>query len=231
MATFAAQFPPMFRFKRFAIDDGHSAMKVGTDAVLLGSWCSLPRSPLATALDAGCGCGLIALMVAQRAPWLRIEAVDVDPGAVADARANVHASPWARSVTVSQADVCRWQGCYDLVVGNPPFFTESLRSPQAERALSRHGHGFNALSLIRLSRGLLSPAGTVSLIAPWDLAERLLEQVELAGLHPRRIAQVMCGRRTRRVMLEASPEAGDVERELIEIGSGKFKKLTDEFYL
>ena len=82
----------MFRFKEFSIDDSECAMKVGTDGVLLGSWADVEGAM--NIVDAGCGSGLISLMMAQRAPQARIYGVDIDRDAVKCCQSNVDSSQW-----------------------------------------------------------------------------------------------------------------------------------------
>ena len=90
-----------FQFKKFSVEDGNTAMKVGTDGVLLGCWASIPPE-VGTVIDAGCGCGLIALMMAQRAPEAHVKGIDIDPGAVSDARLNVARSPWPHNIDIAE---------------------------------------------------------------------------------------------------------------------------------
>ena len=104
-----------FRFKQFEVEQNHSAMKVNTDAVLLGAWMSVPGGETAgkvddaapmeeagtrllRALDIGTGTGVIALMAGQRLAEAgvsaHIDAVEIDADACQDAAANFDAAPW-----------------------------------------------------------------------------------------------------------------------------------------
>ena len=115
----------IFRFRKFSVDSGECAMKVGTDAVILGAAVTLPSCenslspasqhsgnesfPLSTSdsvrcgievLDAGCGSGVIGLMAAQRleAAGFReydITGVEIDGLAAEQAGRNFAASPWS----------------------------------------------------------------------------------------------------------------------------------------
>ena len=86
-----------FTFKKFHITDNHTAMKVGTDGVLLGAWA---KGGLKV-LDIGTGTGLIALMMAQRFPSAQIDAIEIDKGALEDARFNVSQSPFNDRIKVT----------------------------------------------------------------------------------------------------------------------------------
>ena len=65
-----------FRFKQFDIFQDKTAMKVGTDGVLLGAWSTLETGE--NILDIGTGTGLISLMLAQRFPHATIDAIEID---------------------------------------------------------------------------------------------------------------------------------------------------------
>lgn len=175
----------MFRFKQFALQDANSALKVTTDAAVLGAWTCVDGAK--TVLDAGCGCGILALMVAQRASQAHITAVDIHPGSVADATANAQNSPFANRIKVTAGDITELQGRFNLIISNPPFFTEALQSPDAARAVARHAGKFSHLTLPALATRLLSPTGSVALIAPTDNDSDMEQAFAIAGLHPYRI--------------------------------------------
>ena len=110
----------VFKFKRFAVVNDRSAMKVGTDGVLLGAWC--PVDGAKRVLDVGTGCGVIALMVSQRNPTATIVGIDIDHDAIEEATANFGHSPWSERLTAIEGDFNEWttdEG-FDLIVSNPP---------------------------------------------------------------------------------------------------------------
>ena len=177
----------IFRFKQFSIDDSGSAMKIGTDGVLLGAWAR--ATGCGTVIDAGAGTGLIALMMAQRYDNICVMGIELDGSACHDARSNVALSPWADRIEIVHGDVLAWRpdensrmsGGALCIVSNPPFFTEQLRSPDSARALARHGGGFCVESLIEWASGIMSgPDDALSFIAP---AERDDEIQYLFALH------------------------------------------------
>ncbi len=191
-------------------------MKVGTDGVLLGAWASVadvpaedaarPLSPLYL-LDIGTGTGLVALMLAQRAAsgvWGRrpfaVTAVERDAAAAAQAQENVSASPWASMVTVVTADIRTWRPpapeagdsappfAFDLIACNPPFFSDSLKGPDAARNAARHDDTLPQDSLFRLAAAWLKPApAALNLILP---ADRERSAVETAARHGLRLARL-----------------------------------------
>ena len=122
---------PYFRFKRFTVWHDRCAMKVGTDGVLLGAWCSVPTTAGARVLDVGCGTGLIALMLAQRTPaTVQVDGVEIDAAAAAQAAENVARSEWCDRIEIYPADFTAWAQTthhrYARIVSNPPYFENSL---------------------------------------------------------------------------------------------------------
>ena len=117
-----------FTFKQFEINHEACAMKVGTDGVLLGSWCAC--SSARRIADIGTGTGLIALMCAQRNADAKIDAIDIDHSAVECARENVARSVWSGRIRVIESAVQDYtcEKRYDLIVSNPPYFSETLQT-------------------------------------------------------------------------------------------------------
>ena len=168
-----------FRFKQFAIEDNKCAMKVGTDGVLLGAWCPITNYQLPITntpfrvLDVGTGSGLIARMLMQRCPQAQVEAIDIDPAAVEQARENgvnafqARLQDWKNDqspMTNDQSPMTNDQ--YDLVVSNPPYFQDSLKNPDKSRQTARHTDTLSYEDLIRHSARLLTMHGQLALILP-----------------------------------------------------------------
>lgn len=173
-------------------------MKVGTDGVLLGALAEMPpgAGEEPRALDIGTGTGLVALMVAQRFPRARVTAVEIDPGAAAQARDNCAASPFADRVAVVEADanLLRTDAC-DLVVCNPPFFTEQLQCPDGRRNMARHAVGLTFADVARIAASALAPGGRLAVVVPFDAAPRLAAAAAEHGLRPVRQTTVYSVRR------------------------------------
>lgn len=236
----------IFNFKQFSIDDSHSAMKVGTDAVLLGAWAD-PEG-VRTIVDAGCGSGIIALMLAQRSAGtsIRIIGVDISKDACQDARHNVELSPWRDRVEVVEADITKMFPEVShpiLIVSNPPFFNESLRSPDTMRALARHGDEFGIAALIELaSERCSSPDDTIAFIAPTSRTDEIDFMLSLKRLSARRICKVYSkvGKASIRTLWQVGRDSNGVpplRREELYIRSDdneftlRYRQLTSPFYL
>lgn len=177
----------MFRFQKFSVAHSRSTMKVGTDGVLLGAWADT-HSAL-NILDIGTGCGLIALMAAQRTPDAHVTAIDIDQASIDEATENFQASPFTERLEALRADIQTFSTqentiLYDCILSNPPFFTESLLSPNPTRAAARSvAGGLSFQTLIESAVRILRPGGSLQIILPFQEAPRILGIAIGAGLH------------------------------------------------
>ena len=151
-------------------------MKVGTDGLLLGAWAQGGKH----VLDIGTGTGLIALMMAQRFPDAHVDAIDIDADAASQAEENARRSPFADRVAVRCVSLQEYveEREYDSIVCNPPFFTQSLQSPDSKRTLARHSVALPFDDLFRHARRLMSEDGVLSIVVPSDA----LSQIETAAV-------------------------------------------------
>lgn len=206
----------IFKFKQFSVRNSESAMRVGTDAVLLGAWVSLPSTTAGEPthiLDVGTGCGVIALMLAQRSPTSEICGLEIDPKACGEAQINFEASPWAARLSCVCADFLKFchtdQRPLDLIVSNPPFFTETTLSPDTSRAMARSQTFLPLSSLIQGAASLLRPGGTFALVLPAGF-EAEVEYLAIASrMQLRRICRVRTSPRKppTRILVELSRPA------------------------
>lgn len=195
----------LFKFKEFSVKHARSAMKVGVDGVLIGAWVTSNGEHI---LDVGTGCGLIALMLAQRNNQALIDGIDIDLNSVEEARENVEMSPWNDRIKIDRTSfdelcrskgICRFRtekGCqnkgtpYDLIVSNPPFYDSGVKDPSTPRERSRHQGDLSPESLIVNSCRLLRPGGRLALIAPVEKGESLLQSAPAAEMTPHRLCYV-----------------------------------------
>lgn len=215
-------------------------MKVGTDGVLLGAWVLL-RGDERSALDVGTGTGLIALMLAQRTDSVQILGIDIDPAAAGEAAANFAASPWTNRlaalpislqsfISESEAPASR---TFDLIASNPPFFSASLKAPEARRRAARHDDTLPLTELIAAARRLLAPNGRVAVIYPPEEAAGFRLEAESAGLYLSRLTKVIsvAGQPPKRHLMEFSRTAALPTFDDLVIGSPEYLSLTGAFYL
>ena len=218
-------------------------MKVGSDGVLLGAWTDTTNAK--KILDVGTGSGLISLMLAQRANNAQIHTIDIDESAVFQAQENVNISPWASRITVEHTSLqnfaTSYNDLYDLVVSNPPFFNQSLQTPEANRTQARHTVSLPHHDLILCSKKLLHPQGRMAVILPVTEGEMFVEIAKNEGLFCTRKVVVFPKPNVsaKRLLLEFSLVERNVleqselviESEIRHVYSKEFALLVKEFYL
>ncbi|MFR9659255.1 MAG: methyltransferase, partial [Rikenellaceae bacterium] len=239
-----SRYKSMFQFKHFAIEQDRTPMKVGTDGVLLGAWVDI-RSDERHILDIGTGTGVIALMMAQRNPDSIIDGVEIDQDSAYQASENVAASPWSERVTIHHSDIQSFSPSYkyDLIVTNPPYFVDSLLSPDGRRSVARHTTGLLFCELVEVVMRLLNTDGRFALILP-TTESHLFDEEATGRLRLTRRCEVFSreGGPVKRVMSEyrlASSELmAECRFEDITIESGRppqfteeYRALTADFYL
>lgn len=161
-------------------------MKVGTDGVLLGAVAGYGIAHPTQILDIGTGCGLIALMLAQRFPDAMVTGVEIDADAAAEAAENFAGSDFADRLSVECCDALtlNYANRFDLIVCNPPFFNETLHAPDAARAAARHDDSMPLDALLRQSRMLLTGRGVLAMIYPSIRDGDVEFAATVAGLNP-----------------------------------------------
>ncbi len=231
-----------FTFKQFFVAHDKCAMKVGTDGVLLGAWA--PVAQVQRALDIGTGSGLLALMVAQRTGAdVRIDGVEIEPGAAQQAQENVAASPWAERVHIHQADINSWSaqqtGRYQLIISNPPYFEQGVACASRERDTARYTDSLDHQALLTSASLLITEEGFLCVVLPQEQGEQLIVLAQQMGWHLRMRTDVTetKNRPAHRVLLALSPKAGELFYERLVIRgednnySADFCSLTQDFYL
>jgi tRNA1Val (adenine37-N6)-methyltransferase len=212
-------------------------MKVGTDGLLLGAWAQGGSS----VLDIGTGTGLIALMMAQRFPEAHVDAIDIDADAASQAEDNARRSPFADRVAVRCVSLQEYvaEMEYDSIVCNPPFFAQSLQSPDSKRTLARHSIALPFDDLFRHARRLMSEDGVLSIVVPSDA----LSQIETAAVMNNLFLVRRCLVRTtrkkpaRRLLLSFSQKPSPfhdeegVIQEVVNEPSEWYRNLTCDFLL
>jgi len=242
---------PYFRFKQFTIFQDRCAMKVGTDGVLLGAWVNLQG--VRRILDIGTGTGLIALMLAQRSLGqpAQIDAVELDADACAQAQENVRrppqggaqASPWSTRIQVhlgsaqDYAATCPHR--YDLLVSNPPFFTNVSKARSPSRTLARHSVALPQADLLQIAVQLLRENGRLAVIYPPESAQHFQEKAEAFGLACNRklYVQPTPTRPIKRILLELSFTPSPYQESSLTLETShhlytpEFVALIKDFYL
>ncbi len=231
-----------FAFKQFIIRQEQCAMKVGTDAVLLGAW--VKTNGAKRILDVGTGTGVIALMLAQRTEAL-IDGIDIEDLACAQAEENVRLSPWSEQVRIlhhSLQGYCEETTTrYDLIVSNPPYFLDSSKASGLERTTARHADLLPHVELIDSVICLLDRKGKFCVILPVKEAAIFRELAKEKGLHLSKLLRVRTriDKETEKrhlMQFEFSPSSFSEETIVIEKDerhsyTEEYKELTKDYYL
>ena len=230
-----------FRFKQFTVFHDSCAMKVGTDGVLLGAWTNVSKRT--NILDVGTGTGLIALMLAQRNKDACIYAIDIDESCVLQAQRNIENSSFAQQIDVEKKSFQEYAATtnnrYDLIVSNPPYFQNSLKSPSNSRNHARHNDSLSFFEIISQGASLLNEDGRIVLILPHEFKKQLLKHAGTVELFANRITNVfpLPHKSAKRLLIELGLQDNVcVEDNLtIELSrhhyTDEFKALTKTFYL
>jgi len=231
-----------FQFKQFRIIQERSAMKVGIDGVLIGTWADATNAE--RILDIGTGTGLIGLMMAQKNSAAQVDAIEIDPEAFQEAILNVQQSPWSSRIHPElmsfQEFADRTIRKYDLIVSNPPFFSNGEKAPLKSRTLARHSHSLPLDVLISGANGLLNENGKIALVLAFESLEEIKQLASSNNLYISRLCRVKPNPQKPdfRILVElVHSECITLEENLIIEFENHFdytpeyKELTKDFYL
>lgn len=167
-----------FRFKQFPILQADNAMKVGTDAMLLGA-IAHHQSPQ-NILDIGTGTGVLSLMLAQKYSESTIHAVELDELAAKECQLNFDRSPWASRLKIDQRDFMSFESLekFDLLISNPPYYQTRLENQDARKSRARHEASLPVTSMLRKSVELMHEHSSLWVIIPSENLESWLEKAE-----------------------------------------------------
>ncbi len=238
-----------FAFKQFTIEQDRCAMKIGTDGVLLGAWTTL-NANVYNILDIGTGTGIIALMLAQRSIAENIEAIELDGDAFEQCTENFENSPWSDRLFCFHAGFDEFvdeyteeepdeSELYNLIVSNPPFYTEEVSSGDIARDNARQHNSLPFNELLEGVSKLLTKKGSFSTIIPFKEEESFIKLAAKFSLFPKRITRVKGNALTeiKRSLLEFTFTKQNtlinnliIEKERHQY-TEQYKKLTKDFYL
>lgn len=173
-----------FHFKQFSIRHERSTMKVGTDGVLLGAWTNIEHA--VHLLDIGAGSGLIALMLAQRtSKEALIDAVEIEDQDAQQAEENVAQSPWPEKIRIHKMAIQDFSSHkqYDVIVSNPPYFSNSHEPPDKRRHQTRHTVLLSFTDLLVSVQRLLKPDGRFNVVLPYTEGLHFITLASNYGLH------------------------------------------------
>ncbi|WP_413533374.1 tRNA1(Val) (adenine(37)-N6)-methyltransferase [Empedobacter brevis] len=228
-----------FRFKQFEIFQDKTAMKVGTDGVLLGAWATLQMGE--NILDVGTGTGLISLMLAQRFPNAKLDAIEIDENAFIQAKENFDHADFADRLTIFNSSFQDYfaNKKYDLIVSNPPFFVVNDTVNFDARKQARQQETLTFEELLTKTAELLHKDGLASFIIPYD---QMIDFCAIASQNGLKLTKTLyvkgnSSAAIKRVLLEFSFQEKKMEEKelIIEIDRHQYTEdyiqLTKDFYL
>ena len=230
-----------FKFKQFSVVDTHTAMKIGTDGILLGSWVDLKGDE--HILDVGSGCGVIALMAAQKNNQAKITAIEIDDSACIDAHENIFNSPWKDRVTLMNAPLQEFNSDqkWDSIISNPPFFENSMSAKGEERHQARHTDSLHYTDLLFFAQKHLSDNGSLNIILPVENGEACMDVCSDFDLHAQRTCYVkpVPQKEPHRILLSIGKQNIPAEKTTLIIEDGvtrhhytsAYKEICKDFYL
>ena len=226
-----------FLFRQFSVEDKRSSMCIGTDAILLGAWTE-PKTTQSI-LDVGTGCGVVALMLAQKSS-ARIDAIDIDNDSINECRENFLNCPWNYRLTAIHGRLQDHSDKkYDLICTNPPYFRNSLKSFVSNRSNARHVDALSFEELVQGVDNLLAPNGRFTLILPEKEKKNFIGIAIRHLLFLQRILEIIpkSGRPPNRILMEFGriiPHQPD-ERKLIirnedNAYTPEYREITKDYY-
>lgn len=231
-----------FQLKQFSVYQDQSAMKIGTDAILLGAWTCLEHNPN-TILDIGAGTGILALMMAQRSQSQLIDAIEIEPKSYEQCVTNFEESPWCDRLFCYHASLEEFTNdvvdSYDLIICNPPFYSEDFKTANSQRDLARFQDAMPFAYLLDCVSKLLSKNGAFSVIIPFKEEALFITIASKCNLFPNKILHVK-GNPTsqiKRSLIHFSFQVRQVEETTLIIETSRHQytpdyiELTKDFYL
>lgn len=231
-----------FKFKQFTVNQDRCAMKIGTDGVLLGAWAPVEKQPFSV-LDIGAGTGVLALMLAQRCSAEIIDGIEIDDDAYEQCVDNFENSPWGDRLFCYHASLEEFadeiDDQYELIVSNPPFYSEDYKTEDSQRDLARFTDALPFDHLIASVSKLLAPNGSFCVVIPFKEETQLIALATEVGLSPNTICRVKGAPESdiKRSLMQFSFEEtkADVSELIIETERHQYTEdyinLTKDFYL
>ena len=171
-----------FQFKHFTIHQSRSALKVGTDAMLLGASikCDSPKF----GLDVGAGTGVLSLMVSQVHSYIFIDAIEIDYNSFEDLSQNIYLSKFKDRIQSFNKDFFSYQSNkkYDLIFSNPPFYDDGFKFDENILFHSKHNLNFSVEKFFIKSLDLLDTNGEIWVIVPYVKTQFWLKEANKSHL-------------------------------------------------
>lgn len=234
-----AESRSIFQFKQFQLAHGKPGLKISTEACLFGAW--IPVENPQHALDIGTGSGLIAHMLCQKAATIQMDCLEIHPEVAELARQNAESSPFKEQIKVYQGDIKTWtsEQKYELIVCNPPFFSQHLSALDQSKQMAIHADHLSPDDLAQAIDLHLSEHGQFAVLYPPYEMGVFQQAAEKRGLFAKKIVEVIPKPEAKvlRHMLLGSRKKGEIDLEKIYIRDEEgdyhpdFQELLKPYYL
>lgn len=227
----------VFKFKYFQIHQENTALKVGTDSMLLGAMCHWNNPK--RLLDIGTGTGVLALMCSQRFDFQEIVGIEISEKSIVDAQINAENNPFKSQISIVNQRIQNYDSeqKFDAIISNPPFFENSSKNQDEHQSLARHTESLSFSELMQSISGLLTMDGKAWIIIPFESKENLIRlakenQLVLSDL----ITLFGKPNKPTRAIISFSKQISDIQTSSLcirtENGSytEEYKVLTQEFH-
>jgi tRNA1Val (adenine37-N6)-methyltransferase len=220
-----------FSFKQFTIKQEKAGFKVGTDGVLLGACADITSA--GKILDVGTGTGLIAIMLAQRSD-ADIVAIEPDYESYLQACDNVSHCKWQSKIKVEHSSLQNYypdNEKFDLIVSNPPYFTDSLKNPDPRKSAARHAGSLDSDEILEGVKRLMKTGGRFQVIMPYVEGNIFIAECQKYGLYCNTILKIrpLPTSEIRRLILSFSPERLIVTEKFLTIEHGRRHEFTEDY--
>jgi tRNA1Val (adenine37-N6)-methyltransferase len=228
----------IFKFKEFELIQAENAMKVGTDAMLLGAFANATNRR--TGLDVGAGTGVLSLMVAQKNDAISFDAIELDQKSAEECTLNFENSKWSDRLSVLNMNFLDFEapGCYDLVVSNPPYYQSTRLNRDPRKAMARHESSLPMVEFVKNVSQALTSEGEFWIIIPaedhknWtktcsNFGLHLIERNSIYGKEGGEIKRVILAYSKTKILLE---EFSFVIRDIANNYTEAYKELTREYH-
>lgn len=231
----------VFHFKHFDIDDHGCGMKICSDSVLLAAWFLPPYREARTVADVGAGSGILAMMAADIMPDAIITAIEKDTAAAEAASRNFDASSWADRLLTVNTDFVDFASDnshkFNIVISNPPYFTNGAQATDAARAAARHQATLSYDTL--LGADILMPGGHIGLVSPAEFEHEIIYSAELSRLKLRRLCRVVTspGKKPTRLLWDFATDDGPLTDTTLAMRdtdgrySPDYRQIVEPFYM
>jgi tRNA1Val (adenine37-N6)-methyltransferase len=133
-------------------------------------------------------------MLAQRSQAEQIDAIEIDEDAYEQAVDNFENSPWSDRLFCFHAGLDEFmdepEDEYDLIVSNPPFYSEDYKTSNEQRDKARFQDAMPFEDLVEAADLFLSENGVFAVIIPYKEEERFIDLCSEFDLYPVRVTRV-----------------------------------------